>query len=167
MKSCAYVLLIAAAFAAGFRANRIKRSTINELRDFKDMLIFIEYELGSNLPIESIFAHAAAVSKGSAKATAAELYSNVSSNARASMNELWKTALLNNCDLPEREMYILRELGTIIGQYETEVQTSCINAAVRRLESIITEKEAEYSDNRRLTVLLPPILMLLFLIGFM
>lgn len=167
IKMLSPLLLLISAIYAGIKSDRLNRERITELRSYIDMLKFIRTELFSDMPFQIILSNASTVCTGRAEKTVKQLLNAIESNTYTSLNELWHIAIKQNCSLCENEKIILLEAGAVMGKFESTVQNAIIDSVIYRLENALNVKENEYTDKRKLTIFLPPLLVLLMIIVIM
>lgn len=165
MKIISCLFFVAAATCAGIKSDRLKRSRLNELRGYIELLKFIRCELNTDIPLKIIFSNAAMVCSDSAGETAKALHTALKSENYASMKELWKNTIVINCSLPENERQTLCEAGAVIGKYDSLVQAVCLGSIIDRLEKTLIIKEADYTGKRKLSIFMPPLLTLIAILA--
>ncbi len=147
MKLRGMLMICSASLAAALSAMKTRGERIRSLRALGRMLELMEGELSSTLcPIPELLSTLEKKSGGAAKRFLSALASRMDRLGTEGFSELWEASLRESLALDREDLDTLRQLGSILGQYDLDRQLEAIaQCRLRLLQS--AEKSAQ--DHRQ------------------
>lgn len=116
------------------------------------MLSMIEYELSRfKTPLPELFVMLESELAGETAALCRAVGEGLSQLGEQDFSALWADAIL---PLPEKERYILRSLGPVLGRYGAEEQTRAVALCRREMELSRDEARAQTRERGRICIAL-------------
>ena len=147
MKMLGMLLICTASLAAALSVMKSRRERIRSLQALGRMLELMEGELASTLcPIPDLVHSLEQKSTGAAKGFLSALSSRMERLGKESFARLWTDCLRESLSLDRADLDALRQLGSILGQYDLDRQ---LEAIAQCREQLLKSAERLAADHRQ------------------